>query len=383
MFKFLTKLTTINIEDSNIANLGSDMEKKARLDASKKEPAWEGVGSKVGLKVFRIEKFKVVPVSEKNYGKFYNGDSYIVINTWKKPDGDKLYHDIHFWLGLKTSQDEAGTAAYKTVELDDYLGTVPVEHREVEGDESPLFKSYFKTFEILEGGVDTGFHHVTAAVHTPHLYKVSLHSLIPPHRESGVTVAELPITYKSLNSGDVFVLDAEKAIYCWIGSSAKGIEKIKAQETARRIESERQGSVDVVVYDETDTDSSPFWTALGGKGPVTSAEDAAKLAQKPAAEKVLIRLTDRDSGKLSYKVESKAPAIKRSQLDTKDVFICDSGDHVFVWVGKQSADIERKNALKFASDYLNTHGRPLTLPITRVVEGVEDQCTAFAVAVAA
>ena len=41
------------------------------------------------------------------------------------------------------SQDEAGVAAYKTVELDESLGGAPVQHREVQNHESKLFISHF------------------------------------------------------------------------------------------------------------------------------------------------------------------------------------------------------------------------------------------------
>lgn len=41
-------------------------------------------------------------------------------------------------------QDEYGTAAYKTVELDTYLDDGATQHREVQGKESELFRSYFK-----------------------------------------------------------------------------------------------------------------------------------------------------------------------------------------------------------------------------------------------
>ena len=47
-------------------------------------------------------------------------------------------------------QDEYGTAAYKTVELDTLLDDKPVQHREVENHESSLFKGYFKSFTWVD-----------------------------------------------------------------------------------------------------------------------------------------------------------------------------------------------------------------------------------------
>ena len=110
-------------QDTNLANFGSEIERKCKAAAADGERQWIDVGKSAGIQVWRMEQFKVVPWPKYKYGRFHRGDSYIVLRTYlKDPASMKLDHDVHFWIGSESTQDEYGTAAYKTVELDDKLG---------------------------------------------------------------------------------------------------------------------------------------------------------------------------------------------------------------------------------------------------------------------
>jgi gelsolin len=78
----LRKQQKLNLSDSNIAGLGTELEKEVRLNAAKTEQAWKDVGKQVGLRVWRIEKFHIVEVPKEQHGSFYTGDSYIVLNVF-------------------------------------------------------------------------------------------------------------------------------------------------------------------------------------------------------------------------------------------------------------------------------------------------------------
>jgi gelsolin len=73
--------TLIDIADTNLALFGSDIEKKLKYSTAETEPAWKGAGQKQGIQIWRIEKFQVKAWSEKMYGQFYEGDSYIVLQV--------------------------------------------------------------------------------------------------------------------------------------------------------------------------------------------------------------------------------------------------------------------------------------------------------------
>jgi len=367
----MLKQKEYNIADSNIANLGSDLDKKIRQAAAQTEDAWKGAGKKLGLEIWRIEKFHVKTIAKETFGQFYSGDSYILLHTYKKrPDSDALAWDVHFWLGKFTTQDEAGTAAYKTVELDDLLGGAPVQHREVQGHESELFMGYFKNqIRIMDGGVDSGFKHVE-----PEKYQARLLHLKGKKR---VRITQVDMTPKSMNSGDVFILDAGLKIYQFNGRKAGPQEKMKGAQTSKAISDERRGLPKTFVLEEGEkgSDAKEFWQLLGGESAIKSAEEGGsdEDAEKESTKiRKLFRLSDA-SGKMTFSEVGSGANIKKQQLDSNDVFIFDTGAEVFAWIGKKSSNDEKKKALSFAQDYLTKYNRPIWLPICRVLEGGENE----------
>jgi len=362
----MIKQKEYNVADSNIAGLGSDLDKKVRVAAAQTEKAWTNAGKEVGLQIWRIEKFTVQSVPKDTYGTFYSGDSYICLNTYRKKDAPKILFDVHFWLGKFTSQDEAGTAAYKTVELDDLLGGDPVQHREVQGHESDLFLSYFKNeIKLLEGGVDSGFKHVEPEKYRPRLLHLK--------GKRKVRVTEVELSHKSLNSGDVFVLDAGLKLLQFNGTKAGPQEKMKGAQLCRAISDERKGLAKIQVLEEGGKDLGEFWSLLGGQGAVKSAEEGGDDNEhEKASEKILFRLSDA-SGKLEFKEVGKGGGVKKSLLDPNDVFILDTGAEVFAWIGKGASVDEKKKAMHFAQDYLQKYSRPSFTPIARILEGGENE----------
>ena len=75
---------TVDLGETNLAEFGSALEKEHRKEEGALEKAWAedtGVGSEAGLWVWRIEQFQVLPVAKKDYGRFYSGDSYVILKV--------------------------------------------------------------------------------------------------------------------------------------------------------------------------------------------------------------------------------------------------------------------------------------------------------------
>ena len=236
-------------QDTNMALFGSDIEYKIKEEAAKSEPQWTGAGASIGLQVWRIEKFKVVPWPKSRNGEFHVGDTYIILNTYKpKPDSPALAWDLHFWIGSESTQDEYGTAAYKTVELDNFLQRRAVQFREVQDHESRKFLRYFGgRIKYLQGGVESGFTHVEKNALGEAVRKATL--LRVKGRGNNVALTEVALKRSAMNSGDCFILDCNEGIYQWNGAAANGFEKSKAMEVCRAMR-ESRAKAEHIVFEE-------------------------------------------------------------------------------------------------------------------------------------
>ncbi|CAB4015468.1 gelsolin 2 [Paramuricea clavata] len=309
--------------------------------------------------VDELRQGEVTHEQKDDYGKFYNDDSYIILNTYKKPKGDELLYDVHFWIGQNSTQDEYGTAAYKTVELDTLLDDKPVQHREVQGHESSLFKSYFEHITLLEGGYDSGFRHVK-----PEEYQIRLFHVSGLSRK--VFVKEVPPYKSKLDSGDVFIIDNGLEIYQWNGLTCNKDEKFKALQYTQQLKSDRSGKPKVKVLDEVSTPNNHRIYELLQDGDAPNDED--EPDDSDSFNPTLLRLSDED-GSLAMTVVSEG-SIPKDQIKSEDVFIADTGKEVFVWIGKHASEGECKNGLAYAHNYLRSSKHPL-VSVTVLKEGQE------------
>ncbi|WJX24014.1 Villin-4 [Trifolium repens] len=325
------------------------------------DPVFQGAGQKAGLEIWRIENFNPAPVPKSSYGKFFTGDSYVILKT-TAPKSGALRHDIHYWIGKDTSQDEAGVAAIKTVELDAALGGRAVQYREVQGHETEKFLSYFKPCIIpQEGGVASGFKHAEAEKHKTRLFVC--------RGKHVVHVKEVPFARSSLNHDDIFVLDTESKIFQFNGSNSSIQERAKALEVVQHIkDTYHEGKCEIAAIEDgklmADPETGEFWGFFGGFAPLPrkTASDNDKSADSRSPK--LLRV---EKGQ-AEPVE--ADSLKREFLDTNKCYILDCGLEMFVWMGRNTSLDERKSASGVADELVSGIDQ-LKPQIIRVIEGFE------------
>ncbi|KAJ7322363.1 hypothetical protein JRQ81_018650, partial [Phrynocephalus forsythii] len=328
-------------------------------------------GRQPGLQIWRVEQLELVPVPEPLHGDFYVGDAYLVLHTFKRSNA--VFYNLHYWLGKECSQDESTAAAIFTVQMDDFLGGKPVQHREIQGYESTQFVGYFKDgIKYKAGGIASGFKHVVTN-------DLSARRLLHIKGRRVVRATEVPLSWDSFNKGDCFIVDLGMEIYQWCGSTCNKYERLKATQVAIGIrDNERNGRAQLIVVDEGSEPkellkvlynhlllSKLFYLFV-----YDNDDEAADVTNRRIAK--LYMVSDA-SGSMKVSLVAEENPFLRVMLLSEECFILDYGAarKIFVWKGKNANPAERKAAMKSAEEFIQQMNYPANTQIQVLPEGGE------------
>ncbi|XP_054472535.1 advillin isoform X2 [Anoplopoma fimbria] len=333
------------------------------------EYTFRAVTHSPGIIIWRIEKMELVQVPEKSYGNFYEGDCYVLLSTQKF--SSSLCYDIHYWIGSQSSQDEQGAAAVYTIQLDEFLGSTPVQHREVQNHESDAFRGYFKQGVICKkGGVASGMRHTET-----NCYDVK--RLLHVKGKKRVIANEVEMSWKSFNLGDVFLLDIGKTIIQWNGPRCNKQEKLKGMMLAKDIrDRERGGRAEIrVIEGDAERNSPQNMEMLNGvlgertselrDGPPDETAD-----QEQKSQLTLHHVTDAD-GQMKVTEVASRPLVQDLLKHEDCYFLDQGGTKIFVWKGKKANKTERQAAMARALEFIKTKNYPITTNVETVNDGAE------------
>ena len=345
-------------------DLSEFLESEEQIEKSKKlveeSKAFMASCGKDPLEVYRIEKFVPTPQGLDTYGKFFEGDSYVVL---KKQDKE---YDIHYWHGKEATADEMGSSAAFTVQLSGVLPMASSHHLEEQQYEGDQFLSYFKKtgVEYVPGGIESGFRIVGEKEFVPRLLQVK--------GDRYARMFSVDMVANSINEGDVFILDMNDRIFYWPGKDCNVNEKMKGLEVTTNIrKSERNCHAEIYFPREDEAIDKEFWDHLGGKPATINAAVPDDQVGEAEDEKYAFFKISNETGKIQCQEITERP-LKKTHLDTNDSFVLELNKHVYIWIGKQANAEEKKNALAIGKGFVKAHNKPKGTRVSRIVENAED-----------
>jgi len=169
--------------------------------------------------------------------------------------------------------------------------------------------------------------------------------------KKAIIFEEEQVALSMLNHRDAFILDTGRKIYTWFGDSCSPLVKNACTVRAENWEQERNG--ESVVVTEVDDE---FWAALGGPGDITAADAVGEEVPADFGEGILYAVQHTAAGGLEVKEVGRGE-LERSMLDPTGVMMLDTRTEIFLWLGKEANEAEKKSAFKTAANYLKMNKR--------------------------
>lgn len=197
-------------------------------------------------------------------------------------------------------------------------------------------------------------------------------------------VVQIEVNASLLNSGDVFVLDANEKIFQWTGKKSNRMEKGRALDLTKRLRDERMNRLKADVILETEgNESEEFWKEIGGKKEYKTAEEGGdddEFEKRSIYDDVLYCVfydngdgegATENSGSIQIEKIQRDEFLHRSMLRHENSYIIDSGTQIFVWNGSKTTVPLRQEASVYAQQLKSDKRRPEWVEVTITANGAE------------
>ena len=283
------------------------------------------------------EKKEVPP---KRYGQFYSGNCYVVRYTYGI-ESDRSYI-LYFWQGVDSSKADRGTAAALALEMSKKLrGSTQTRVEQLS--EPPHFRKLFKGRLVSLLGRESDTSRDKQLFH------------VRGTDEGTTTTVETPLEVERFNTNDNFVVVDGKNVTIWKGTASNDFCFNAARHCAGVVAPEAAPNV---VEEESYHPSNFF---ADGNGSNTEYADKGHSASVDSAFYLLTTKTGVLSGEKLFTFSS-------ADISSDSMYLLDSGKTVFLWIGANSKEKFKQDALKITTSYATA--RELPNPLV-VFEGSE------------
>jgi len=196
----------------------------------------------------------------------------------------------------------------------------------------------------------------------PRLIRVSVHG-------KHVLTTLVPLSYQSLNSDDVFLLDNEINVYQWNGPNSSRVLKVGCGYIIKVLNYDRRSGIQHKIIEDpygNDHDTKLFWSLLGVTGsPPHSFEGDSKA---PGFTPRCLSVNEDES----IEILSEGSALKSDILVPDKLFLIDTGFEILAWEGRNCPISLKRYAIQAGKDYVRQYRRPEGILIRHVLDGTDN-----------